>query len=692
VSETKQHNPFPDLPQTPAEHFKLYFYAAVLHILEQVAQSFESHEAMFEQFPFLVGYHDELASRGLDGQTLDAAKVWWHHALDAWEGKMDAPLPICALRKAAGLDYAAFTLLISIGLIEEDARFGMLFETMQSSSGSHRPTFGLLNAWWREPVDGGEVRAVLRRLQDLGLVQVVNPDAPRIEWALQLPGLLWDVLRGDTREQLAPWLRYVRPAQLLPYEDLIISDALWHILTTLPTLLDSGEVQALVVRGPHHNGRRTMLGAVARMLGYGILEINGLGETDDERRRPVGSLATLLHALPVFVFDLAPGETAELPYLYGYDGPVGVVLGKQGGVKGPQLERALTLTLETPGSEERRQLWQRSFGMHPVSDLDEMSEHLRMTSGNIQRTAQLARGYAMLGGHEAVTLADVRQASHSLNRQVLETLATFVEPSGDWSQLAASAETQRELFNLENRCRYRERLRNFVGTVLCAQLNAGVRVLFSGPSGTGKTLAARLLASVLHIDLYRLDLSTVVNKYIGETEKNLNRVFALVEELDVILLLDEGDALLTRRTNVQTSNDRYANLETNYLLQRLETFEGILIVTTNASERIDSAFQRRLDMVIDFRPPEAAERWVIWQLHLPAAHAIDLPLLQEIVARCNLTGGQIRNVVLHASLLGLSDGGMITSAHLEAALQREYRKMGAIYPLRRQFSALSDWR
>src|SRR6266702_628573 len=282
--------------------------------------------------------------------------------------------------------------------------------------------------------------------------------------------------------------------------------------------------------------------------------------------------------------------------------------------------------------------------------------------------------------------------THCLNRQVLETLATFVEPSGDWSQLAASAETQRELFNLENRCRYRERLRNFVGTVLCAQLNAGVRVLFSGPSGTGKTLAARLLASVLHIDLYRLDLSTVVNKYIGETEKNLNRVFALVEELDVILLLDEGDALLTRRTNVQTSNDRYANLETNYLLQRLETFEGILIVTTNASERIDSAFQRRLDMVIDFLPPEAAERWVIWQLHLPAAHAIDLPLLQEIVARCNLTGGQIRNVVLHASLLGLSDGGMITSAHLEAALQREYRKMGAIYPLRRQFSALSDWR
>ena len=153
-----------------------------------------------------------------------------------------------------------------------------------------------------------------------------------------------------------------------------------------------------------------------------------------------------------------------------------------------------------------------------------------------------------------------------------------------------------------------------------AHLNYGVRALFSGPSGTGKTLAARLLASALQMDLYRLDLSAVVNKYIGETEKNLNQIFARAEELDVILLLDEGDALLTQRTEVSNANDRYANLETNYLLQRLKSFEGILIVTTNAGDRIDSAFQRRMDVVISFPPPDATERWVIWQLHLPVTH------------------------------------------------------------------------
>jgi SpoVK/Ycf46/Vps4 family AAA+-type ATPase len=183
------------------------------------------------------------------------------------------------------------------------------------------------------------------------------------------------------------------------------------------------------------------------------------------------------------------------------------------------------------------------------------------------------------------------------------------------------------------------------------------------------------------MDLYRLDLSTVVNKYIGETEKNLNRIFALAEELDVILLLDEGDALLTQRTDVGNANDRYANLETNYLLQRLESFEGILVVTTNAGDRIDGAFQRRMDVSINFTPPDSTERWAIWQLHLPLSHRIEGRLLDEAARRCELTGGQIRNAVLHASSLALADDSPVTSEHFEAAVRREYRKAGAVCPL-----------
>jgi SpoVK/Ycf46/Vps4 family AAA+-type ATPase len=329
----------------------------------------------------------------------------------------------------------------------------------------------------------------------------------------------------------------------------------------------------------------------------------------------------------------------------------------------------------------RRRHWQHACAADKLADLDSISRRFRLTAGNIHRSAHLARSYAALNKHETITAADAQRATRSLHRQALDALAVRLSVSGDWDQLAVGADTRRELENLVSRCRHRENLQAQIG----GKPSAGVRALMSGPSGTGKTLAARLLASTLQMDLYRVDLSAVVNKYIGETEKTLNLVLSRAEELDVILLLDEGDALLTQRTGVQSSNDRYANLETNFLLQRLEgeSFDGILLVTTNAAERIDTAFQRRMDVVINFSPPAPPERWAIWQLHLPRAHRVDIGLLEEASARCAMTGGQIKNAALHASLLALEDGGIVTSAMVEAAIEREYRKAGGVCPLRR---------
>lgn len=692
----KQKSPFHDLAATPANHFKLYVFAAVAHVVEQVAQSFGSGEAAYEQFPFLEGYGEELEGCGVDLSLACAddacvRRAWWEDAIKSWEEETDAHLPLRALRQTAALDHEAMTLLMCAGLIEEDARFGQLFEAMQATPGQHRPNYGLLNAWWRAETDCREVRARIRQLHELGLVEFIGTDAPRAEWALHTPALLWDVLRGETRERLAPWARYYMPATLTTLDALIITPELRAQLEVIPTLLATGEAQALIVRGPHHNGRRTLVGAVARSLGRGLLELSQLDKAgepatahaSDERWRLAGTLATLLHALPVFVCNIPPGETIELPPLAAsYTGALGIVLGKQGGVRGEAAERALTLTLETPTRDARRLHWQRGLGAHATSELEEISERFRLTGGNIRRAAKLAVAYAALAGRTSVTVADVQQASRALNRQMLDTLAVRINTgAGNWSHLAAGAETFAELRNLESRCRQRERLPEHVGDALGGQLNVGVRALFSGASGTGKTLAARLLAASLQMDLYRLDLSTVVNKYIGETEKNLNQIFALAEELDVILLLDEGDALLTQRTDVGSANDRYANLETNYLLQRLECFEGIIVVTTNAGDRIDSAFQRRMDVSINFTPPESSERWTIWQLHLPASHGIEPRLLDEAARRCELTGGQIRNAVLHASSLALESGGTVTSEHFETAVRREYRKAGAVCPL-----------
>jgi tRNA A37 threonylcarbamoyladenosine biosynthesis protein TsaE len=463
---------------------------------------------------------------------------------------------------------------------------------------------------------------------------------------------------------------------------LILPEDIHSKSRAIPRLLETGSARAVIVRGPLHNGRRTLLRAIAKELDAGTLEIAAPLKPEDERWRWLGTLAMILGAMPVFSFDLGPGETLTLPELPGFRGPIGVALSKHGGLSGSLAESAVLVEVPTPGTNLREHLWTLALNRTNPT----WTGRFHLTSGGIMRAAALARGQATLEGRSNIEERDVRHANRAL-QQPLETLARRLEACGGWSGMVVAQDVFSELHALENRCRYREKLSQAVGAAAAGTLNRGVRALFSGPSGAGKTLAARLLAGELGMDLYRVDLSAVVNKYIGESEKNLNQVFSRAEELDVVLLLDEGDALLTARTSVQSSNDRYANLETNYLLQRIESFEGILIVTTNAPQSIDSAFQRRMDVVVQFRLPEPEERWNIWQLHLPADHEVDQAWLEDVAVRCTLSGGQIRNAVLHAALVAMDDGGRLRFTHVEQAVQREYRKMGSVCPLRRPAQA-----
>src|SRR5581483_10479421 len=480
----------------------------------------------------------------------------------------------------------------------------------------------------------------------------------------------WDALRGDASEWPVPWLRYRPPESLLTIEDLLVPDDLRDRLRAAANLLGEGRISAVILRGPRHNGRRTALAAVARALGRGVLEFAAPAKPDEDRWTFVALQCAIRGAMACVVVDAAPGESIEVPPVPMDPPPLAVAVGRYGGIKGPAVERAVSFSLPMPGPDLRLRAWQ-AFAPS-ANGCTATAAAFRLPTGQIHRAATMAASAAALAGRSHFDPSDIRAACRALHRHSFETLAEAIDTSGGWAQLAVSPETAEELRSLELRCRYRERVPG----------GPGVRGLLKGPSGTGKTLAAKALASALEMDLYRVDLSTVVNKYIGETEKNLNQIFSLAEELDVILFLDEGDALLAPRTGVQNSNDRYANLETNYLLQRVESFEGILIVATNAGERIDSAFQRRMDVVITFRPPDAAERWIIWQLHLPRDHAVDAPVLSEVARRCVLTGGQIRNAALHAALMAMDCGSPVTASILRSAVEREYRKAGGVCPLR----------
>jgi SpoVK/Ycf46/Vps4 family AAA+-type ATPase len=212
-----------------------------------------------------------------------------------------------------------------------------------------------------------------------------------------------------------------------------------------------------------------------------------------------------------------------------------------------------------------------------------------------------------------------------------------------------------------------------------ARAQAAVRALFAGPSGTGKTLAASWLATRLGLPLFRVDLSAISSKYIGETEKNLSQLLTRAEQSEVVLLFDEADSLFAKRTDVHDANDRFANAQTNYLLQRMESYDGITLLTSNSRGRFDAAFARRLDAILEFALPGPEQRRVLWLAHLGDFHCLTPTQLNLIAATAELSGGQVRNAVLSAAVAARI-GGPIGFAHIVTGLASEYRKLGRQLP------------
>ena len=710
---------FANLPQTPENHFVLHFHAAVYAVAAFVRHLNVANgadpEIALEEHSFLRQYLAESLAFVPDGLRWSEGTAWWAREIRAWESPETAGaahpcdgFPLRTLTEVLGLTMPQRLAFVVVGMLEEDSRFGTLFSGLQAPLSSRRPTFELVNRAIQHMAPEGNAWQVTQPLLTNGLVDVVDRQAPRAEWALRVPPLLWEAARGDmasatmrgeASSSLTCGFHTVMAEEAPSMASLVLDEAFMDQVSNAPELIDNGQVRTLVVRGTPGSDRRHILQAVARERGRGIALVkwqpSAMGAADPSSHElppSLGPLCTLAGLMPVLETDLGLGDSHPLPPIRGYTGPVGVCTGVVGGFE--DLDAAITLTVPPLTIEQRRERWQRSLaqaqgGARPT-DLDAIARTFRLPGRYLNQAATSALRVARLHGRTLVTVRDVRRACRSLNHQHLDAHAEKLSPSGSWSTLVVGPSTSSRLRELEQRCRYRETLLDHLGAAFGGNATPGVRALFAGPSGTGKTLAAKILAAEVGMDLYRVDLAAVLNKYVGETEKNLHRVLQTAEELDIILLLDEGDSLLGKRTDVRSANDRYANVETNYLLQRLEHYRGIVIVTTNLGDSIDPAFQRRMDVTVDFQPPRSEERAQIWHLHLPDRHEVTPAFMDDVATRCTLTGGQIRNAALHASLLALDEHTPVADAHVAEAVRSEYRKAGTACPLARDRSRRSE--
>jgi hypothetical protein len=340
-------------------------------------------------------------------------------------------------------------------------------------------------------------------------------------------------------------------------------------------------------------------------------------------------------------------------------------------------ERAtVRFDVQKPNSIEQHQVWESALGeVLPQlnGQVKTLVNQFNLSAATIRAACVEATGYFDRSAEPNISNI-LWDACRVQARPRLDELAQRIEPAATWADLVLPEAQQQILIDVAAHVRQRATVYETWGFASKGARGLGISALFAGASGTGKTLAAEVLAHQLRLDLYRIDLSSVVSKYIGETEKNLRQVFDAAEQGGAILLFDEADALFGKRSEVKDAKDRYANIEVSYLLQRMECYPGLAILTTNLKSSIDTAFMRRIRFVVQFPFPDAAQRAEIWRRIFPAnTPTQDLDPIQ--LARLSVAGGNIRNIALNAAFLAADAGEAVQMKHLLRSAQSEYSKL-----------------
>jgi ATPase family associated with various cellular activities (AAA) len=584
--------------------------------------------------------------------------------------------PLDSLTARLGLTNTERLLVVLAGLAEEHEGLAGTLRSLHPL-GEPRPTVGLSALVLAESgVDRIEVRRLLGEgsAVRLGVLRITGSSG-LFERSLTLADQLWVALHGV--DSTPPGLQRIDLGPASAGLDAWLDDEL--VQRAGQVIRDGGEATVICYATEESiaMGRCAALLAAVGGQVFAVRADTADAALDAARQTAVHAAAR--DAVPVLLLHRPAASDREHGPVRGdwagdLPGPL-VLCTTTGSVHLDGTRPVIALPAGPVPAEQRRVAWHAVLPGIDDSTARSLAARLPLDPTWIATVARDVR----VAGHKA----SVAAASAALRRRtgaVLPLGAELITPAVPWERLVLPEEAGFQLRDAVARLVHQ-------GTVLddwemsrTARARRGARLLLTGRPGTGKSLAAEVLATAAQTDLLRVDLSQIVSKWLGETEKNLAGVFDAAERTQAVLVLDEADALFGTRTEISDAHDRYANLETAYLLQRLESFEGLLVLTTNLRHNIDAAFVRRMDFVVDVPLPDQAARRELWRLHLPTGHVADEVDLDVLARMYAVPGGWIRNAALTAAFAAAAAGNAIHQHHLIAAVQREYAKAALPFP------------
>ncbi|GAA1284854.1 ATPase [Planotetraspora silvatica] len=594
------------------------------------------------------------------------------------------------LTAAARLSHLDVELLLAAVLPDVDSRYEQLYGYLNDDVTRRRATAGLALRLCGMQEASAHARARLDALADLGLLVVEEPERPLLSRTLRVPDRVVAHLLGDDRPDPA-----LAAVLTLPAAGATADTAAGRAGETAAggratvTLPGAERLARAVLNGVRLIYLRERAGGSGHALAVAALSRAGAGALCADAARLTPDLARSLYREALLTgrgIVLGP-ISGPLPAPPTADVVV-IMYGTAPFDPHWSSTPPLPADVEAVPGAVRAELWRDALNgrLAPGADPDAATAHFTLGPQQITRAATAATLIAL--AEESPLRADhLRLGARAQNAGGLERLARRIEPAVGWDDLVLPPDVTAQLRELAARAMHRDTVLGEWRMRPGGGRGRGVTALFAGDSGTGKTMSAEVIAASLGLDLYTVNLATVVDKYVGETEKNLERIFAEASGVNGVLLFDEADAIFGRRSEVRDAHDRYANIESAYLLQRMETFDGLAILATNLRANLDEAFTRRLDQVVDFPVPSSDLRRTLWDRCLGARLPRDPDVDLDFLARSfELAGGHIRSVAITAAYLAATSGEPVCMADVVGAVAREYRKLGRLC-LEREFGS-----